>query len=134
MSDLYDDANGLMKEVHDLVSEVFELQSEHEAIDYQMREKRQQIETIVRKDFDGKLQLPSFATVSITPDSTSRTVDTDKLTKIIASLQETAANLYRDGVADSVKQAHLIVDIANSLESCIKVSQRKGSMRIVRAK
>jgi hypothetical protein len=131
-SDNLDNVNELLQEVHDLTNDVFELQSEIEALDYSMREKRKTIEMIVRDSFSGKLTVPGLATINITADTTAQSVDVKKLKSIATNITETANSLYQIGTVDAVKQAHMLSDIANDLAKCITESVRKGSMRITR--
>lgn len=127
-----DNLNELMKELHDLTTDVFELQNEIEALDYSVREKRKTIEMIVRDSFDGKLALPGLATIAVTADTITQSVDAKKLRSIAISITETANDLYQIGTVESVNQAHLLTQLANDIAGCITESVRKGSMRITR--
>jgi hypothetical protein len=124
--------NELMQEVHELTNDVFELQSEVEALEYSVREKRKTIEMIVRESFSGKLALPGLANIVVSADTITQSVDAKRLRGVAVSITETANQLFQIGTVDSVNQAHMLTQIANDISSCITESVRKGSMRITR--
>lgn len=124
--------NELMQEVHELTNDVFELQSEVEALEYSVREKRKTIEMIVRESFSGRLALPGLATIVVSDDTTTQTVDAKKLRSIAIRMTETANELFQIGTVESIDQAHQLTQIANDINSCFTQSVRKGSMRITR--
>lgn len=126
------DHNELMHEVHELTNDVFELQSEVEALEYSVREKRKTIEMIVRESFSGKLALPGLANIVVNADTITQSVDAKRLRGVAVSITETANQLFQIGTVDSVNQAHMLTQIANDISSCITESVRKGSMRITR--
>lgn len=126
------DHNELMHEVHELTNDVFELQSEVEALEYSVREKRKTIEMIVRESFSGKLALPGLANIVVSADTITQSVDAKRLRGVAVSITETANQLFQIGTVDSVNQAHMLTQIANDISSCITESVRKGSMRITR--
>lgn len=124
--------NELMQEVHELTNDVFELQSEVEALEYSVREKRKTIEMIVRESFSGKLELPGLANIVVSADTITQSVDAKKLRGVSVRLTETANELFQIGTVECVNQAHLLAQIATDINSCITESTRKGSMRITR--
>lgn len=102
--------------LHTLLSEFYEIQSELDALEYMQGQIRDKI-NIETKSLGGKVAIRGLASVSIIPASTSHSYDTKALDQLLA-----------DAVAAGDMHT------AQALTDARKQSSRKETLRIVRDK
>jgi hypothetical protein len=102
--------------IHTLLSEFYEIQSELDALEFMQGQLREKI-NIETKALGGKINIRGLASVSIIPPSESHSYDT----KLIDAL-------LSDAVADGD------IHTAQKISSARRISLRKESLRIMRDK
>lgn len=122
-----------IKDLPTLVTDSFEIENEIKLLEAKHSELRQQIHAIV--DAHGKpVAIEGVAILMIVGESKSSSYHAESITEVINDMNDAIRKFYNDGVVDDVRIAQELSKWAERLLSTVRISTRKPTLRITKAK